>query len=181
MLRSNVTGCCDCGDPEGWDMKGACSTHKGIDSSKEQALSALPASVLERAPHVFRSLAKILKTCLLGMIENEESFLTRQVFESMIKEFIINTDYLLASWKQCIFFLSEAFIDVIYGSHPILDASCHECCYRYYPDEAFQCSFERQEALAEAGTRYCTCTVLDLLFQADLIYSSKNLSKRVFE
>ena len=70
-LKTNVSGCCDCGDPEGWDMKGACAKHKGIDSSKDVALSALSNATREKAPTVFKSLTKILKTCLFGIIENQ--------------------------------------------------------------------------------------------------------------
>ena len=69
-LNTHVTGCCDCGDPEGWDPKGTCTKHKGFDSSKEEALGVLPDSVRDRAPAVFKSLTKLLKTSLIGLIEN---------------------------------------------------------------------------------------------------------------
>ena len=49
-LKTNVSGCCDCGDPEGWEMSGACVNHKGIDSSKDEALNALPDTLRKRAP-----------------------------------------------------------------------------------------------------------------------------------
>ena len=122
-LKTNVSGCCDCGDPEAWDMKGACDTHKGIDSSKEGALNALPPKVREKAPEVFRSLTKILKTCLLGLIENKNDMQVKEVYEAMIGDFITESDTLLASWKQCIFYLSDAYTEVFYGEHPISNTS----------------------------------------------------------
>lgn len=188
-LKTNVSGCCDCGDPEGWDMKGACVTHKGIDSSKDEALNALPASVREKAPEVFRSLTKILKTCLLGLIENKHDPHVMSVYEAMISDFITESDTLLASWKQCIFYLSEAYIEVFYGAHPLGESSSHTCCYRYFPDEDFRSCFEEQKAIFEStlssfdeqsGEKYCSCTVIDLLFQADQVYTeSGKLCKRV--
>ena len=123
-------------------MKGACVTHKGIDSSKDEALNALPASVREKAPEVFRSLTKILKTCLLGLIENKHDPHVMSVYEAMISDFITESDTLLASWKQCIFYLSEAYIEVFYGAHPLSESSSHTCCYRYFPDEDFRSYFE---------------------------------------
>ena len=71
-LKTNVSGCCDCGDPEAWDEKGCCSDHKGIDSSRAAALNALPAAVRESAPIVFKCLTKILKGILLSMIEYKD-------------------------------------------------------------------------------------------------------------
>ena len=44
-LKTDVGGCCDCGDPEAWDMKGCCPDHAGIDSSKDKVLNALPLPV----------------------------------------------------------------------------------------------------------------------------------------
>lgn len=114
-LKTNVGGCCDCGDPEGWDMNGACFKHKGIDSSKDVALQALPPNVRKNAPIVFRSLTRNLKTCLLGVIENHDDSNKLAIYESMVSDFIEESDTLLASWKQCIFYLSEAYINVFYG------------------------------------------------------------------
>ena len=87
-LKTNVGGCCDCGDPEGWEMKGACHKHKGIDSSKEEALDALSDKVRERAPRVFRSLTRSMKTLLLGVIESKESEQAKDVYEQMVADFI---------------------------------------------------------------------------------------------
>ena len=174
-LITGVSGCCDCGDPEAWDMKGACVKHKGIDSSKEDALSALAPSIREKAPAIFKSLTKILKTCLLGLLMNQDKVEVSCVYETMIMNFIEETNTLLQSWKQCIFFLSEAYTEIFYGSHPVKDGdgweSNHECCYRYFPSDHFKSEFLQAKALVEfgdgnvtEGERYCTCTVIDLLF-----------------
>ena len=53
----------------------------------------------------------------------------------MVNDFIKETDKLLESWKQCIFYLSEAYLEVFYGEHSVLDGAKHQCCYRYFPDE----------------------------------------------
>lgn len=95
-LKTNVGGCCDCGDPEGWDMKGACSKHRGIDSSKDEALNALPDDMRERAPTVMESLTKNLKSCLLGLIENQNDLAKKVAYEAMVAHFIEETDMLLA-------------------------------------------------------------------------------------
>ena len=177
-LKTNVSGCCDCGDPEGWDMAGACDKHKGIDSSKEEALSALPTYVVEKAPAIFKSLTKILKTALLGVIENKEDQHKKRVYEAMIQEFIEESNALLSSWKQCIFYLSEAFIEVFYGSHKAVP---NVKCYRYFPDEQFREYFETQKSIFEstlssfddAGS-YDECTVIDLLYMADQCYTKES-------
>ena len=94
-----------------------------------------------------------------------------KVYESMISDFITESDTLLASWKQCIFYLSEAYIEVFYGAHPLGQNSDHKCCYRYFPDEDFRTRYEEQRAIFEStqsafgeNNTYCTCTVIDLLF-----------------
>ena len=89
----------------------------------------------------------------------------------MVSDFIDESDTLLASWKQCIFYLSEAYINVFYGENVIKEGSKHKCCYRYFPDEEFRGFYEEQKAVFESvqssfsdEKRYCTCTVIDLLF-----------------
>ena len=68
----------------------------------------------------------------------------------MIGEFIEESNALLASWKQCIFYLSEAYIDVFYGEHQIKPDSPHKCCYRYFPDDEFREIYEEQKAVFES-------------------------------
>ena len=93
----------------------------------------------------------------------------------MISEFIMHTERILKGWKQSIFYLSEAYTEVFYGHHKIKNHSRHKCIYRYMPDENFRLKFESEKALFlqeneelnEEIERYCTCTVVDLLYQAD--------------
>ena len=98
-LKTNVSGCCDCGDPEAWDPKGCCPDHKGIDSSKGKALDALPPRIRENAPIVFKSLTKILKGILLSLIEFKSDSSMKQMFEEMIDTFMTEMDKLLESFK----------------------------------------------------------------------------------
>ena len=72
------------------------------------------------------------------------------VYEAMISDFMTESDTLLASWKQCIFFLSEAYIEVFYGAHPIGKDSIHKCCYRYFPDDDFRNKYEEEKAIFES-------------------------------
>lgn len=179
-LKTNVGGCCDCGDPEGWDMKGACSKHKGIDSSRDVALNALPDGVKERAPAVFRSLTHILKQLLLCILKKDNDAAwsankEKRVAEQMISEFFDETTQMLSDWKQCIFYLSEAYLEVFPGKFDLPNDHKHECCYRYFPDDDFRAKYEEEVALFESSVsepaKYCTCTVVDLLYIADQRYS----------
>lgn len=36
FFKSQVSGCCDCGDPDSWDPNGFCSDHQGIITSDEE-------------------------------------------------------------------------------------------------------------------------------------------------
>ena len=56
-LKTNVGGCCDCGDPDGWDEKGFCSDHKGFEASSEAMLKSLPPYIIDAAPHCFSQLS----------------------------------------------------------------------------------------------------------------------------
>ena len=135
-LKTNVSGCCDCGDPEAWAEKGCCTAHKGIDSSREAALNALPPKVRQNAPIVFKCLTKILKGILLGMIEHKDEFGTKEMFEELIDAFMDDMDRTLETFKQSIFFLSLAYTEIFYGAHE-LDHSktTHRCCHRYFPTD----------------------------------------------
>ena len=88
-------------------------------------------------------------------------------YESMASDFFAESNKLLASWKQCIFYLSEAYIEVFYTSHEITEDSKHQCCFRYFPDEEFKLKFNKSTnnvASTDSGKKYCTCTVIDHLF-----------------
>lgn len=41
-LKRNVSGCCDCGDPDAWAEEGFCSKHKGYVASIDTLLEQLP-------------------------------------------------------------------------------------------------------------------------------------------
>lgn len=124
-------------------------------------------------------LAKILKHLLLTVLKRSDSDWKankeKRVAEAMIAEFFDHTNELLDCWKQCIFYLSEAYLEVFVGDFVLPHDHSHECCYRYYPDEQFREKYEEEVAIYEstlenpdAVPRYCSCTVVDLLFIADL-------------
>lgn len=50
----------------------------------------------ERAPTVMESLTKNLKSCLLGLIENQNDLAKKVAYEAMVAHFIEETDMLLA-------------------------------------------------------------------------------------
>ena len=118
-LKTNVSGCCDCGDPEAWDPKGCCPDHQGIDSSRGPALAKVPTKIVQNAPKVFKCLTKILKGILLSLIEFKQNSSMKALFEEMITKFIDEMDKMLAQFKQSIFFLSEAYTEIFFGSHEI--------------------------------------------------------------
>jgi hypothetical protein len=64
-LKTNVGGCCDCGDPDGWEEKGFCSDHKGFAASSESMLQSLPTYIKDSAPFCFSTLCSLLKSTLL--------------------------------------------------------------------------------------------------------------------
>ncbi len=69
-LKTNVGGCCDCGDPDGWDEKGFCSDHKGFEASSQSMLESLPPYIKEAGPHCFSQLCSLLKGTLLKIQSN---------------------------------------------------------------------------------------------------------------
>ena len=155
------------------------------------ALNAQPDFVRDKAPIVMKVLAKILKHLLLTVLKRSDpdwkANKEKRVAEAMIAEFFEQTNELLDCWKQCIFYLSEAYLEVFVGDFVLQHDHAHECCYRYYPDEQFRQKYEEEVAIYEstlenpdAAPRYCTCTVVDLLFIADLQYDPlKKLSKKI--
>lgn len=64
-LKTNVSGCCDCGDPDAWEPKGFCSDHQGFSASTDAMLAALPDYIKQSATPCFNSLACQLKSILL--------------------------------------------------------------------------------------------------------------------
>ena len=66
-LKTNVGGCCDCGDIDGWEESGFCTDHRGFAASTDAMLNSLPKYVRVTSPYVFVSLAKSLKGLLLEL------------------------------------------------------------------------------------------------------------------
>jgi hypothetical protein len=70
-----------------------------------------------------------------------------RILEQMISEFIEESSKLLEEWKQCIFYLSEAYLEVFYGAFPLSETHKHKCCTRYFPDDEFRAKYESEIAL----------------------------------
>ena len=66
-LKTNVGGCCDCGDPDAWDPKGFCSDHKGFAASTDTMLKKLPQYIKESSPYCFSFLTNRLKGIILEL------------------------------------------------------------------------------------------------------------------
>ena len=67
-LKRNVGGCCDCGDPDGWDVAGFCSDHKGYTTEiGEKLRSELSDYMKSSAPQVIKCVAQAAKCAMLGL------------------------------------------------------------------------------------------------------------------
>jgi len=60
-LKRNVSGCCDCGDPDAWAESGFCKKHKGYEASADTLLEQLPTYVKRAARLVFDNVCLQLK------------------------------------------------------------------------------------------------------------------------
>jgi hypothetical protein len=60
-LKRNVSGCCDCGDPDAWAEDGFCTKHKGYAASSEVLLDKLPPFIKKSTKFVFSNVCKNLK------------------------------------------------------------------------------------------------------------------------
>ena len=66
-LKRNVSGCCDCGDPDAWREEGFCSDHKGYAASSEVLLEQLPNFIKSSAAIVFRVICQQIKQQCLNL------------------------------------------------------------------------------------------------------------------
>ena len=101
-----------------------------------------------------RALTKALKELLLIILSRDDSDFAaskeKRVAERMISDFIDESTKLLETWKQCIFYLSEAYLEIFPGEFVLPTDHKHECCYRYYPDAEFRAKIEKETAIQES-------------------------------
>jgi len=64
MTHAGGGGCCDCGDPSSWDIKGTCSMHNGKNTVPSRPM---PASIANRAKPVIEYAVEILSRALSGV------------------------------------------------------------------------------------------------------------------
>lgn len=67
FLKRNVSGCCDCGDPDAWQEEGFCKKHKGYSASSEVLLEQLPLFIKRSARYVFDHVCLKLKAACLEL------------------------------------------------------------------------------------------------------------------
>jgi len=63
MIRTGEGGCCDCGDPDSWDMKGACSLHNGKNLKK----AVVPDAILKKVRPIQRFVVEVVARALSGV------------------------------------------------------------------------------------------------------------------
>lgn len=161
-LKTNVSGCCDCGDPDGWAEEGFCTDHKGFAASSESMLKSLPAELKTRAVQVFNQVARDLKLNLLAVKRAPTSEDLKAIFEQIL-------DFLTACCCELpsnIYFVGRALQEVFAADFTRQED--HICNYRYFISAAHQKMFAQECALNENP---CSCSVLDLIFQTNTLYS----------
>ena len=84
-LKTNVSGCCDCGDPDGFDEKGFCSDHKGYAASSEAMISSLPTYVKQSSQRVFGQLMSSFKGLMLKLSLKSDQGLIEDLIKQMLR------------------------------------------------------------------------------------------------
>ena len=125
-LKTNVGGCCDCGDPDGWEEKGFCSDHKGFEASSESMLKSLPPYIKDSASHCFSQLCSQLKATLLKLQSEPKNLQTKSLAAEILNLMIKSC----ADIPSNIYYLSKALTHIFYGEH--LKQKNHICNYRYF-------------------------------------------------
>ena len=65
QLMNSISGCCDCGDPDGYKEEGFCTDHKGFAASSENMIASLSPYLKESSPRVFGAICHAFKKVLL--------------------------------------------------------------------------------------------------------------------
>jgi len=129
-LKTNVSGCCDCGDPDAWAETGFCSEHRGFAASTDAMLSSLPKTVRQNSPLVFTSLAKSLKGVLLELATTE---IFQDNYAQLVQKIFLFFEQCCDESPSNIHFISQALLHIFYGDFEAKKG--HTCCYRYFVRE----------------------------------------------
>jgi len=161
-----VSGCCDCGDPDGYKEEGFCSDHKGFAASSEAMIASLPEYLKDSSPRVFGAVCNAFKKVLLTRAALANKFF--EFFEEMLEEVPSN-----------IYYLSRALCETYLGKGHHKQAG-HTCCHRYFVNENDREKFTQQSLLSSPSDN-CTCTVLDLLCQSSFSYEIEDIIMTMFQ
>lgn len=91
LFKTNVNGCCDCGDPDAWKTEGSCDDHIGSFQSEKEIndyinLSFKP-EVLEKLKNLFSEKFLILNKYFLYDV-NEQKINHNNLFHNIIDKFL---------------------------------------------------------------------------------------------
>ena len=64
-LKTNVGGCCDCGNPDAFKKEGWCTRHQGFESSNEAFIASLSPYLKVSSPQTFSAVLSQFKRVLL--------------------------------------------------------------------------------------------------------------------
>ena len=145
QLKRNVSGLCDCGDPEAWDPDHFCSDHKGGYVEANEIIGKIPQKVKESAEQVFKKVCvEIKKNCL--MLLTLETTATRlgmskeELKKSVIEMLNITFQFLGQRIQEVSAFahiISPYFCDSQLDYPGLLKGKGHEqCCIKSFTDEA---------------------------------------------
>ena len=161
-LKTNVGGCCDCGDPDAWEEKGFCSDHKGFGASIDSMLKILPNQIKESAPHCFGFLANHIKEILLKIQSDAEG---KSVLVAEMANIITFLSQKVKELPSNIYFISKALPLIFVADHK--KPTGHTCNYRYFIDDSEREQWKQATSAytTEQLAEQCTCSALDLIFQ----------------
>jgi hypothetical protein len=91
-LKTNVSGCCDCGDPDGFDERGFCTDHKGYAASSEAMISSLPTYIKEASYRVFGQLMSSFKMLMLQLFRPDSN---KALLQNLVKQMFLLFQILL--------------------------------------------------------------------------------------
>jgi hypothetical protein len=89
QLKRNVSGLCDCGDPEAWDPEHFCSDHKGGYVEPKEIIAKIPKKVKDNAEAVFQKVCLELKKNCLIILTLETSATKLGISKDELKKSVI--------------------------------------------------------------------------------------------
>ena len=140
-MKRNVSGLCDCGDPEAWDPDHFCSDHKGGYVEPEKILSRLPKPIREGAVTVFEKVCIDLKKNCLMLLNLDESAKTLGLNKDEAKKALIDQQGLIyeflgtrmAEVTAFVHIIAELLFDAFLDKGMYKNKGHTKCCMRCFP------------------------------------------------